>query len=155
MVLDIYCGHGSFFFFFNSLGRENPSCYSKFTQSILLNLHMNWAVQFSTVSFRWERFIPKLSSYMRNEAQLIASRPGVWLFLVHPGLEQSLEKTAEMKWNLEAMRANCMDSETSVSVSSFQWSPVFGGSNVIFSSSLLAFLQMTCATTARQSGHWK
>lgn len=53
------------------------------------------------------------------------------------------------------MRANSMDLETFVSVCSFWWPPTFDRSNVIFSSSLLAFLQMTCVTTARQSGHWK
>lgn len=72
---------------------------------------------FPPVSFHWERFILKLSSYMRNEAQLLASRPGIWLFSVHPGLEQSLAKTKEIKYNIGAARGHCEDSETCVSVS--------------------------------------
>jgi hypothetical protein len=49
------------------------------------------------VSFHWERFIPKLSSYIRNEEQLLANKAGIWLFSVQLELQQSLDKTKEKK----------------------------------------------------------
>lgn len=135
-----------FIFFMLPRGKKkNLSCYSKFPESLFLNLSMNRAVQISTVSlpvsFHWERCISNLSSYMRNEAQLFASRPGIQPFSVHPGLEQSLDKTKEMKENIRATTANCVGSDTCVPVSSLWWLPTSDGSNVVFSSSLQDFFK--------------
>lgn len=54
---------------------------------------------------------------MRNEAQLNASRPGIWLFSpMYPGLQQSLDKTKRMKQDIGAAIPNCVDSDPCISV---------------------------------------